>query len=531
DQILIWVARKIGDILPFVGGPEHAAALIPIFETLCGAEETIVRAAASQSACKVLSKLEPSHNSIALQYLGLLKKLADHESAEVFYARVSAAAIVPDVYRTLSDPADLAAVVEVYSSLSRDDMTIVRRGAALSLPKLAEFASAPHLANEVFQFLKLFISDDCPPVQIAGTSAVSAVVKMMKSKECSRPTGDIVAIVKACVEDHSWKTRTSIAQNYSVFATCFDEADIRAEVFPLVGTLLLDPETDIRVLAALAAVSFVDVVGVDEYLKEIVPVCQQLSDDDAAPARKAVADLVVDSAVKVGQDAAAAHLSPLIIKFIGDADPMVRIRIIAKLPAIVEKLPQVFNRLTTTLQGLFSDSNWRVKKQLILGMPAVVKHMGQAYFLEQFLQAYLVTFKDAVSETREAAAEVLPVICHATDESTSWVHERVFPTVKTMATDEYLLRVTMLGAVKALMQAENLTEVFAEEVIGLIIGATADAVPNIRLRAAETMAEVVKKTTVPPAILERIRPVIAEMAANDKDKDVKYYAAEALKSL
>lgn len=51
------------------------------------------------------------------------------------------------------------------------------------------------------------------------------------------------------------------------------------------------------------------------------------------------------------------------------------------------------------------------------------------------------------------------------------------------------------------------------------------------MRAAETMAEVVKKTTVPPAILERIRPVIAEMAANDKDKDVKYYAAEALKSL
>ena len=534
DQVVIWIARKIGDILPFIGGPEHAGTLIPLFEVLCGAEETVVRTAASQSCCKILKKLESIHGSVALQYMDLLKKLADPEYMEIFYARTSAAMIAPDVYRTLSDPADLAAVFEIYSSVSRDEMSIVRRNAAVSLGLMAEYASSAHLSNEIFSLLKIFISDESPPpVQIAGTSAIASIAKTMKSRtDLQRPMKDLVGIIKACVEHHSWRIRLAISQDYSVFADCFDVSDITEEIFPLVGVLLTDPETDIRVAASNVAVKFAPIVGSEDYLKEIVPICQQLSDDDAPPARKSVADLVVDSAVQVGQDAASPNLSPLIMKFIGDADPMVRIRIVSKLPAVAEFLPQVFNRLTTTLQGLFQDSNWRVKKQLILAMPAVVKHLGQSYFLEQFLEQYLVAFKDAVSETREAAAEVLPVICHASDESTAWVHEQVFPTVKSMATDEYLLRVTMLGAVAALMQAENLTEAFADEVVTLVIGAASDSVPNIRLRAAETMSFIVKKANLPSeVVMSRIKPVIAEMAANDKDKDARYFAGEAMKSI
>jgi serine/threonine-protein phosphatase 2A regulatory subunit A len=531
DQVILWTARKIGDILPYLGGVEHAGTLIPILEALCGAEETTVRTAAALSTSNILSKFRPSNNAVAQAYFTLVKKLSDPEIGEIFYSRVSACYIIPELFRALTDSSDIASILELFVALSHDEMAIVRRAAATSLPLLAKYCNASQLSNEIYQILKHLMTDDSPPVQVTVANGIASICETMKSKEVTQTLSDIVPIVKSCVEDHSWRIRTAIVQNYSTFATNFAQSDIHAEIFPLLGTLLLDTETDIRVIACTAAVPFIDAVGVEEYLKEMVPICQQLSEDDAPAARKFVVDLVIDSAVKVGQDAAATHLCPAIIKFVSDADPMVRIRVISKLPAIVESLPQVFNRMTGSLQGLFTDSNWRVKKQMILAMPAVVKYLGQDYFLEQFLTPYLLTFKDAVSETRETAAAVLPVICHATTGNTSWVHEQVFPTVKSMSSDEFILRATMLGAAKALMQADNLTPDFAREIIHLTLSAANDPVPNIRLRAAMVIKDIITKSLAPEDVLSQIRLTLSTMSSNDKDKDVKYFAEEALKCM
>ena len=43
-------------------------------------------------------------------------------------------------------------------------------------------------------------------------------------------------------------------------------------------------------------------------------------------------------------------------------------------------------------------------------MPAVVKHMGQDYFVEHFLTALLLLLKDGVDEVREACAVTIPNI-------------------------------------------------------------------------------------------------------------------------
>lgn len=529
DQVLVWMGRRLGDILPFIGGSDHAATLIPVFEALCNAEETTVRSAASASACKVLAKLKPSNNLIAQAYLQLLKKLSDPENGEIFYSRVSAAQICPEVYRALQDPADIAAAMELFSALSRDEMAIVRRAVAVALPQLAEYVNPSILGTDILQLLKHLIGDESPPVQITIAGSLSTIAKVFLDKSAAQPLADLVPLIKNCCDDHSWRMRSAIAQNFSYFATCFSAPELLGEVFASLGVLLLDTENDIRVAACNSTAAFVTTVGFQPYLAEVVPICQQLSDDDSPPVRKAVADLVVDSAVKVGQDLSALHLNTLIVKFLGDADPMVRIRVISKLSSIAEFLPQLFNRLTPTIVGLFSDTNWRVRKQLILSMPAVVQHLGSEYFLEQFLPAFLLLFKDGVSETREAAAEVLPVICNATHSNSSWVHDQVFPVIKAMATDEYLLRVSMLGGLAALMSATILSDRFLSEIVALALGAAVDPVPNIRLRAAQILTEIVRRPGLPSEIMSEIRPRLSDMSTSDKDKDVKYFAAEALK--
>ena len=57
DQVTLVMAKSLEYFLPHVGGADHANSLIPLFEVLCCAEETVVRAAAVKSCNVVISQL------------------------------------------------------------------------------------------------------------------------------------------------------------------------------------------------------------------------------------------------------------------------------------------------------------------------------------------------------------------------------------------------------------------------------------------------------------------------------------------
>jgi hypothetical protein len=53
DQVILALAIKLGDMVPYVGGPSHATSLIEALEVLCGTEEITARTAAAASTAKV----------------------------------------------------------------------------------------------------------------------------------------------------------------------------------------------------------------------------------------------------------------------------------------------------------------------------------------------------------------------------------------------------------------------------------------------------------------------------------------------
>jgi HEAT repeat protein len=177
-------------------------------------------------------------------------------------------------------------------------------------------------------------------------------------------------------------------------------------------------------------------------------------------------------------------------------------------------------------------------------MPAVLKNMGIEFFTEKYMADFLGTFRDEVDEVRTAAAETLPQLIAAS--TATWVQDKVFPSVKLLAADDFINRIAFLNSLnvrikisfyvviinifvpKALMEVE-LPELFQNEVLTLMIASTNDEVPNVRLRAAQVLGLASMKIGVDGSRMQ-IRPILNELVAQDKDKDVKYFATEALKS-
>jgi hypothetical protein len=57
DEVLLAMAEQLGDFVPYVGGPAHAAALLPPLQALATVEETVVRDRAAEALCKVCEQL------------------------------------------------------------------------------------------------------------------------------------------------------------------------------------------------------------------------------------------------------------------------------------------------------------------------------------------------------------------------------------------------------------------------------------------------------------------------------------------
>ena len=393
DQVLLVMAQKIGDFLPYIGGPEYAHILVPLFESLCTIEEITTRTAASASASKILSQCSSVHSVSIQAYFELFQRMSNEETGELFYGRVSACQMIPDLYRA-SSTADRPAVREIYGKLVVDDLAMVRRAAGLSFVKLASFVEPEILSAEFLQLMKSTASDEHATVKVIATDNLCPFVSQLKQKGIAPAViGEILPCIKSAVEDPSWRIRQSIAKNYGSFATSFTGAEVSSEIFPGAMLLLQDAEPEVRTSVLQDIAAFVSVVMPSPFLGEFMPMTAQLVDDPVSNVRKVLAEVLIDIAAIVGVALADQHITDILMKLIADEDPLVRLRILKKLNVLAEQAPGLCSRMTESLKAMFKDTNWRVRKGLALSMPSLVKSISAEYFCDNFMADFLLLLK------------------------------------------------------------------------------------------------------------------------------------------
>lgn len=529
DQVLLVISEKLEKFLPLVGGPDHAHVLLQLFEALCDIEEVTVRNLAAASCSKVLKQLSGQHKTQAVAYFEMIRRMSNEESGEIFYSRVSACLIAVDLYPLLND-ADKTILREIYGRLCKDELPIVRRAAMSVFMRFSALLDGEILVTEFLNLLKTLINDESQTIQVMAIESLGAYAILLKKSPggSSILTNDFIPYVKQYSDDPSWKLRQGLARGYGTLAQSFAQAEVSSEIFPALIHMVLDPEPEVRTLAIQELLPYLEVVGTTHFVSELSPVAVQLADDPMVQVRKLLAELCVDVAAKVGPEAVALHLSDLIIRLMNDEDPLVRLRIIKRLHIIAEEAPSLCTRLTEALKSMFSNSNWRVRKGLVEAMPAVVKHMGQDYFVDHFLSVSLLLVKDGVEEVRSAACESLAKIANVINEM-NWVYDRIFPTFKSLSTEDYLTRLTMITALQGFFLLDSIDshERLQSEALTQLFSVTKDKVPNVRLRAAQALHAILSKGSnkINSSHKDQILSTLHELQS-DKDKDVRYFATQ-----
>jgi hypothetical protein len=312
--------------------------------------------------------------------------------------------------------------------------------------------------------------------------------------------------------------------NFGILAMCFSPEVVLAEIFPCFTHLLQDAEADVRSGICNSAIQFLQIVGVDAFVAEVVPIAGVLATDLNPTVRKSLANMSINVAASLGPEAVNTSFHDIIVKLLGDEDASVRLSVLEKLGTISSQVAPLLERITQQLVSMHKDENWRVRRQLCLEMPAIMKNMGQDYFQQYFLESYIESVKDSVCEVRNAMTSSLHDMVKVAD--SNWVQDRVYPTIKGLTAGEYFSRITMLHALRNLFNG-GVSERFLNEIYALVMTSASDTVPNVRLAAIDVIGDICRKDSS-SGIIGELRPVLKELK-DDKDKDVRYAASEVMK--
>ena len=153
---------------------------------------------------------------------------------------------------------------------------------------------------------------------------------------------------------------------------------------------------------------------------------------------------------------------------------------------------------------------------------------GAQFFNEKLCKLCLTWLGDDVHSIRVAATNNLRRLTELF--GLDWAQAFIIPRVAAIYGDaNYWQRMTALYAVQVLADALH-SELVQEEVLPALLTMASDPVPNIRFNVAKTLEKLAPRVG-PEVVSAEIAPCLSHLVETDADRDVKYFARCALRTI
>lgn len=517
DEVLFAIAEELGKISTLLSG-NNLPLLAPL-EVLAAVEETVVRdrAVASLTA---LSEIM-TDNEIQNNYLPLVLRLA---SNEWFTGRVSAVNLIDPIYQRAS--ALKEKLRQKFIELCNEETPMVRRAVASRIGNLATVVSKEIVINELIPIFKQLSGDEQDSVKVLCLNNLKQIAMLLTKEENKTLT---LPIIIGATEDKSWKIRLALAKNFAALAEAFGKEITDISLIQIFTTLLKDAETDVRIAAVQSLVTFIKTISVDK-LSILIPHIQTLAKDHSSPVRSDICSVIASIIPLLGRDVSNSKLLPSVLELIEDKDATVKISCVKSLHLFAGVFgPELINPLAPHLKTLLEDKRWRVRESIydVLADLALI-YQNQELFSRHIEPLFFTFLKDRANTIREAGVRRIAALIQTF--KTQWFLSNCLPklTETLIKSNPYLLRITGLYCLKAAAQALP-SETVSEKILPLLLKNGKDDVANVRIVVVRIIKSLILKFDN-NSVSFQVKPLLQELS-NDQDKDVQFYAQEALLSI
>eukprot|EP00397_Hematodinium_sp_SG-2012_P019811 GEMP01020378.1.p1 GENE.GEMP01020378.1~~GEMP01020378.1.p1 ORF type:complete len:610 (+),score=104.73 GEMP01020378.1:2-1831(+) len=524
DEMLAVLAEKLGEFIPYVGGPTYAYVLLPPLEELACSEESTVRLKATAGLVSLVTQM--SIDSIDRYFMPLIRRLQEHDW---YTARISALSLIEPTLTTLKtraeqDASDLSgdAFIDInevafwlYEKLCSDDTPMVRRAAMQVFPDImkhdvrkARMAPFQRLCDDDQDGVRVITVANC--VQLGALSADMF--------------GQVMPILAKCSVDKSWRVRYMLAD--AVGDLCQTYYSKMSELMPLYMQLLEDPEIEVRTCAITRLADIAKLNPTRNFLHEMMPVLDTLSKESSEYVRKGLAGVLLSLAPIFGAQLTADCLMMVFLTLIRDENAEVRLKLISTIAcfASVVGVDLLTTSLLPAILDLAEDIQWRIRLAILELTPDLAKQLGQDVFCDKIESLYAKWMVDPVCSVRLGAAKNIRGLVDVLGAIRCLAF--ILPILQAhVKHTNYLHRVTVLNTCATLGECIDETDVL-EHLFPLFHHLLVDPIPNVRFnvaRALKTIGQVHRG----PAVSNKMMTILNKLADEDSDKDVMWFASES----
>lgn len=551
DEILFTLAASLGKMKDCV---HNVRLLLEPLERLAAVEETVVRDAAVKSVGQIADKLDAEGCSLACD---MVLRLA---SADWFTGRCSACQLVPIVYNVAKhhDADKARKLTAAFTELCGASQTpMVHRQAAANLSNLAAALSPAEAVSVVLPLFDGMWKAQDESVRHLAVGNCRSLPRHLP-ETATEAIDAMKGVVKACVEDQSWRIRNAMAKHFAEVCGAIPcpapaaAAAWKQQALGLFINLLADVEGEVKTNAAKQVAGMCAFYGGGDFVRLCADAFDQIADVNGAclhpPARMAFASSVVEMA-RAGNFGA---MLPLVKKMLQQEEemmhqaleggqaangalpaPEVRLKLMSGMGAIsaaagADQIEAIWQKAA---KHLVQEKQWRVRRAVVEQIPEIAALASSSAMEATVYSVLRAGLFDEVAQIRKATAETIPALLAKKGLEDVKVH--VVPILwdlhaaKDKDIPAYHQKIAFLSAVEKMGGSPELLTELVPAVTKLLLDDTANTV----FSAARCIAELAPVLVDNGLCVAECKANLQKAQRNSEDVDVKHYTAIALLKL
>ncbi|KAK2198421.1 bifunctional Armadillo-like helical/HEAT [Babesia duncani] len=501
-------------------------------------------ASAIQNTSTTVSGIEGSgtENSTPPEALSLVDEyvvpMIERMATSTFFSgEMSACKLIPKVYKMASE-SNKCELRKAFQQICESSYLIVKITAARNLTIFISMIEMEHAISMFWLVLKNMAVELQEEVRAC---AVEACLEFSKRCTPEQNASLNYPVIKAAVEDNSWKVRKATAMLFEKIYQVFGEDEVYEHLLDLHLALLRDPNDNVK-LPTIENFSkwagICNLKSIERYLPTLDPLARFASMET----RRHICHTLALFAMKISKEDRKRILYPTMIYFFNHPCMEVRLCVVQHIHFVCDREEFGFgigDKLMETIDIALEGRQWRHRLLLAEQLTGLFSHFGEEIFCTHFTSVIFRLLMDTVWKVRNVLLSSLEKIFVECGDL--WVHQVILPELKTMYLTPnvspyvgnsrtflpYAHKITILQALQVV--APNLTlEMCIEEICPIYSLAAQDLIPNVRIIVAKVIERFIQiNRAEDPMIFYPIKCTLTALA-NDEDSDVRYYSNMAL---
>ena len=511
DEVLLAISEELPRFKSVLDGKQMTAVL-PLFLSLLGCEETVVR----ESTVEGLRKLVPSFTDEQVQK-DLIPMVVNISNGEAFQFKVSACYLIRICYPKAGKEKEK--LVNLYFKLCDDDTPIIKRTAAKEFGPLCLIIEKDTVKSEMLNCYKKFMNES-DTVRVTILPSIVQLSKIFQEPELQKLH---IQNINSASIDKSWRVRNELANLYPQFIDYFQNNPNLDLVQPIC-TLMKDSETEVKASALKALNQIITKLPSDKVNTQIVPTLRGLNNESNKDTKSNIGLLFGPISRIIGYTGFNANLGTMMDTLMKDENADVRLGVAKSMYDIfVSSDGSLLSSINSFLGTMQKDAQYRIRECVYDTLAKLGIKYGLEVFKNNIEGLFFNYLTDNVASVREVGIKSLSSLIKQF--GTSWVTSSLIPKLQSHLSGQkisYLNRMCMIHSV--CVCAEYLdTKQNAEYILPILTKGLKDKIPNVRFYTIKLIEKIYKNldSSSKTKLEAGIKALIS-----DEDPDVKNFASK-----